>query len=153
MSSHSNFSTQELPSRTRIRFGLVTALIGFAVLVIGTKPGWFGWDNSSAVGFVQIFAMLVGLGILALGGFISLLALWKGAPRTIAADIGMRVVSTGYVIAIFAGMADLFGMGTETGSSVMHFGLLQARGIVIGEAVIALGLLLMIPYRANPPEE
>lgn len=152
MSSPSDFSAQELPSRTRVRFGLVTALIGFSVLVIGAKPGWFGWDNSSAVGFVQIFAMLLGLGVLTLGGFISLLALWKGTSRTIAADIGMRLVSTGYVIAIFAAMADLFGMGTETGTDIMHFGLLQARGIVIGEIVIAIGFLLMIPYRTSRPE-
>ena len=32
---------------------------------------------------------------------------------TIAADIGIRMVATGYVIAVFCGMADVFGFGTQ----------------------------------------
>lgn len=151
MPSTSDFSNQDLPSRTRVRFGVGIALIGFTVLVLGTHPEWFGWGSGSGIGFVQLFGMLLGLGILSLGGFVSFLALWGNAPRTIVADIGMRLVATGVVIAIFAGLADLFGMGTEIGSDVMHFGLLQARGIVIGQAVIGIGFVLMIPFRANPP--
>ena len=143
MPSTSDFTNQDLPSRTRVRFGVVLAL--------GTHPEWFGWGSGSGIGFVQLFGMLLGLGILSLGGFVSFLALWGNAPRTIVADIGMRLVATGVVISIFAGLADLFGMGTEIGSDVMHFGLLQARGIVIGQAVIGIGFVLMIPFRANPP--
>jgi len=152
MTSPIDSTNQDMPSRTRVRFGLVTALIGFALLVLGTKPGWFGWDNSPAVGFVQIFAMLLGLGVLSLGGFVALLGLWGNSPRTIVADIGMRLVATGFVISVFAALADLFGMGTEIGVTLMHFGLLQARGIVVGQFVIAVGFLLMIPFRANPPK-
>ncbi len=134
------------PSRTRIRVGLVTTFIGLFVFTVGAKPGWFGWDRSPVVGFVQISVFLVGLAIICIGGYISLLALWRGEPRTIAADIGLRLVSTGYVIAVFAGMADVFGMGSQPLPQVPYFGPWQATGVLIGQIVIAIGFLLLIPY-------
>jgi hypothetical protein len=145
---------QDPPSRTRVRFGLVVTALGFFVFVVGSKPAWFGWDNSPTVGFIQVAVLLVGLGIICLGGYVSLLALWKGQQqRTIAADIGLRLVATGYVVSVFAGMADVFGMGTQTLPDVPFFGPLQARGIVIGQAIVAIGFLLMIPFRMKPIEE
>lgn len=143
-------NTQPLPvepSRIRIRVGLITTFIGLFVFTVGAKPGWFGWDHSPVVGFVQISVFLVGLAIICIGGYVSLLALWKGEPRSIAADIGLRLVSTGYVIAVFAGMADVFGMGSQPPPQVPYFGPLQAAGVLIGQIVIALGFLLLIPYK------
>jgi hypothetical protein len=146
-------SAQEPPSRTRVRFGLIVTLLGFFILIVGSKPAWFGWDNSPMVGFIQVSILLVGLGILCLGGYLSLLALWKGRQRTISADIGMRLVATGYVVSVFAGMADLFGMGTQVTSSGPYFGPLQSRGIVLGQAIIAIGFLLMMPFKSKNSEE
>jgi hypothetical protein len=105
------------------------------------------------VGFIQVSVLLVGLGIICVGGYLGLLALWKGQERTIAADIGMRLVATGYVVSVFAGMADVFGMGTQTLPDVPFFGPLQARGIVIGQALVAVGFLLMIPFRLKQNEQ
>jgi hypothetical protein len=141
--------SQETPSRARVRFGLIAILLGFFIFIVGSKPAWFGWDNSPVVGFIQIAVLLVGLGVICLGGYIGLLALWKGIPRTIAADIGLRLVATGYVVAVFAGMADVFGMGTQELPDAPFFGPLQERGVMIGQAVIALGFLLMIPFRTK----
>ena len=146
LSSATQFFPVE-PPRTRIRIGLITTFIGLFVFTVGAKPGWFGWDRSPVVGFVQIAVFLVGLAIICLGGYISLLALWKGAPRTIAADIGLRLISTGYVISVFAGMADVFGMGSQPPPQVPYFGPWQATGVLIGQIVIALGFLLLIPYK------
>ena len=146
-------SVQEPPSRARVRFGLVILAFGFFIFVVGAKPAWLGWDNSPTVGFVQVSVLLVGLGIICLGGYVGLLALWKGRERTIAADIGMRLVATGYVVSVFAGMADLFGMGTQVGPEGPFFGPLQSRGIVIGQTIIAIGFLLMIPFRMKPIEK
>lgn len=143
-------NTQPLPiepSRTAVRVGLMTTFIGLFVFTVGAKPGLFGWDRSPVVGFVQIAVFLVGLAIICIGGYVSLLALWKGAPRTIAADIGMRLISTGYVIAVFAGMADVFGMGSQPPPQVPYFGPLQATGVLIGQIIIAIGFLLLIPYQ------
>jgi hypothetical protein len=128
---------------------LATSLLGLLVFMIGAKPAWFGWDRSPVVGFVQISVFLVGLAVICLGGFIGLLGLWKGRPRSIVADIGLRVVSTGYVISVFAGMADIFGMGSQPLPGMPYFGPWQATGVLAGEVVIAIGFLMLIPYR--PP--
>ena len=104
----------EEPSRLRVRVGLITTLFGLFVFLVGTKPGWFHLQRTPTVGFVKISVFLVGLAIICLGGYISLWGLWKGIERSIAADIGLRMVATGYVIAVFSGMADIFGMGSQT---------------------------------------
>jgi len=136
-------------SRARVHTGLIVTLFGFFVFVVGAKPDWLGWDRSPVVGFVQIAVFLVGLAIICLGGYIGLLALWGNDQRSIAADIGLRLVSTGYVISVFAGMADVFGMGTHPLPNVPYFGPVQATGVVIGEILIAVGFLLLIPYKSN----
>ncbi len=135
------------PSRVRLRTSVIMTLLGLLVFLLGAKPGWFSLDRSPTVGFVQISVFLVGLGIICLGGYIGLLALWKGKNRSIPADIGMRLVSTGFVISVFAGMADLFGFGSQPPPQVPYFGPLQASGVLIGLIVIAVGFLLMIPFR------
>ena len=135
------------PSRIRVRFGLVLTLLGLFVFMVGAKPNWFGWDRSPVVGFVQIAVFLVGLAMICLGGYTGLLALWKGKQRTIMADIGLRLVSTGYVIAVFAGMADVFGMGSQFLPDVPYFGPWQASGVLIGQVIIAAGFLMLIPYK------
>jgi hypothetical protein len=136
-------------SCARVRTGLIITLFGFFIFIVGAKPDWLGWDRSPVVGFVQIAVFLVGLAIICLGGYIGLLALWGGGQRSIAADIGLRMVSTGYVISVFAGMADVFGMGTHPLPAVPYFGPIQATGVVLGEIVIAVGFLLLIPYRMS----
>jgi hypothetical protein len=133
-------------SGSRLRTALAVVLIGLFVFVVGAKPNWFGWDRSPVVGFVQITVFLFGLAIICLGGYFGLLALWDGSPRTILADIGMRLVGTGLVIAVFSGMADVFGMGSQPLPEVPYFGPWQATGVLIGQVVIALGFLMMMPY-------
>ena len=47
------------------------------------------------------------------------------------------------------GMADVFGWGSQPLPMVPYFGPWQASGVLIGQAVIAIGLLMMIPYRLH----
>ena len=131
-----------------MRVSAVTTLLGLFVFAVGAKPDWFGWDRSPVVGFVQIAVFLVGLGIICLGGYLGLLALWKGQLRTIVADSGLRLVSTGYVISVFSGLADISGMGSQPLPGIPYFGPWQATGVLIGESVIAIGFLMLVPYRA-----
>ena len=133
--------------RRRSRVGLVMTLIGFLVFLIGARPGLFGIDRSPVIGFVQIAVFLVGLAIMCIGGYVSLTSLWREQPTSIAADIGLRLVATGYVIAVFAGMADIFGFGSHPLPQLTFFGRWQARGVEIGMAVIGLGFLMLLPYR------
>jgi hypothetical protein len=136
------------PSRLRVRVGLIVTLFGLFVFLIGTNPGWFHLQRSPTVGFVKISVFLVGLAIICLGGYASLWGLWKGMERSIAADIGLRMIGTGYVIAVFSGLADVFGMGSQTSPLIPFFGPIQALGVLLGEIVIAIGFLLLIPYRS-----
>jgi ABC-type transport system involved in cytochrome c biogenesis permease subunit len=131
----------------RIYVGLVISFIGLFIFAIGAKPAWFGWDRSPVVGFVQIAVFLFGLALICLGGTLSLHALWWGNERTIMSDIGSRLVGTGYVVTVFAGLADIFGMGSQTFPNVPYFGPWQASGVLIGQGIIAIGFLLLIPYR------
>jgi nitrogen fixation-related uncharacterized protein len=131
----------------RIRVSIAMTLIGLFVFIVGAKPDLFGWDRSPVVGFVQIVVFLIGLAIICLGGYIGLLTLWWGHERTITSDIGSRLVGTGYVVSVFAGMADIFGMGSHTFPLTPYFGPWQATGVLIGQGVIALGFMMMIPFR------
>lgn len=133
-------------SMRRVRLGLISTLLGFLVFILGTRPSIFGVDRSPVIGFVQIAVFLIGLGMICFGGCLCIMALWKDRYPTIAADIGLRLVATGYVIAWFSGMADVFGFGSHLLPNVPYFGSWQAAGVQIGELFIAVGFLLMIPY-------
>lgn len=135
-------------SHLRIRISLVLILFGSFVFTVGAKPEWFGWDRSPVVGFIQIAVFLIGLAMICIGGHVGLVALWGKDARSIVADIGMRLVGTGYVIAVFTGMADVFGMGSHLLPMPPHFGPWQSGGVLIGQVVIAVGFLLMIPYHS-----
>lgn len=136
--------------RLRVRAGLFVLILGLIIFVLGAAPGLYGLDRSPVTGFVQLAVAMVGLALICLGGYLTLNALWNGMERTIAADIGLRLVSTGYVIAVSSGMADVLGFGSHPAPKIPYFGPWQAMGVMVGEAVIALGFLLMIPP-AHPP--
>jgi uncharacterized membrane protein (DUF485 family) len=140
-------SEADLPSipRNPVQTGLITTLIGLLIFTMGAKPEWFGLDRSPVVGFVQIAVFLIGLAVICMGGYVGLIALWGDDERSIAADIGLRLVATGYVMAVFTGMADVFGMGTQPLPGVPFFGPLQALGMEIGQGMILLGFILTIP--------
>ncbi len=130
----------------RKRLGILLVILGSISFILGAAPEYFGLDLSPVVGFVQISVFTFGLGLIALGGYFTLDALWNGSPKTISAEIGARILGTGYVIALASGMADIFGLGTRPLPSTPFFGFWQARGVLIGEIVMMLGLLLMLPF-------
>jgi hypothetical protein len=133
-------------SKIRIRIGLIMSIIGYLFFLLGARPSLFNLDRSRVIGFVQISVFLVGLGLITLGSYLTLNALWPDGKKTIAADIGSRLISTGYVICVFTAMADIFGLGSHRLPNVF-FGPLQARGMAIGMATIAIGFLLLIRYK------
>ncbi len=140
----------QMPTRSSVRFGLALAVVGYLMFLLGARPSIFGLDRSRVIGFVQISVFLVGLAIIIIGSYLALNSYWRDAKKTIAADIGSRLISTGYVICVFTSMADIFGMGSHRLPDVF-FGPLQARGMSIGMITIAIGFLLMIRYKH--PEE
>lgn len=139
--------------RFRVRLGLVVTILGFLIFVLGAAPQVYGLDRSPVIGFVQISVFLFGLAVICIGGYISMNALWQGEEKSILADIGLRLVATGYVVAVATGLADIFGLGTQPLPDVPLFGPWQEVGVLVAEVVIAIGLILMIPYRRGPRDE
>lgn len=136
----------ETSQTLRRRLGIYLALFGTFSFFLGAAPGWFNLDRSPVVGFVQIGVFTFGLGLIALGGFFILDSLWNGKQKSISADIGARLLGTGYVISLASGMADVFGLGTRPLPATPFFGYWQALGVLIGELMMALGLAMMLPF-------
>lgn len=141
----------KLNGKFRTRFGLVVALLGFIIFLVGAEPNIFGLDRSPVIGFVQIAVFLVGLGLISLGGYVGLSALWNGGQKPIIADIGQRLVATGYMISVGSGMADLFGFGSQQYPLTPRFGGWQAIGVMVGQLVIAVGFIMLIPFKKKEP--
>jgi hypothetical protein len=138
----------------RKRIGVGLAVVGFILFLFGAEPGFLGLDRSPGTGYLQILIFLLGLALLCIGGYYGLSALWNGFQKTIVADIGLRLVATGYLIAVASGLADLFGFTRLRAPSEVVFGFWQRAGVIIGQGVIALGFLLLIPFRhPRQPEE
>ena len=131
--------------RFRVRFGLGFTLIGLVIFLLGADPAIFNLDRSPVFGFVQISVFLIGLAFICLGGYISLASLWNHRQKTISAELGQRLVSTGYVIAVVSGMADVFGLGSHPFPQVPYFGPWQAIGVISGVVMIGLGFILFLP--------
>jgi hypothetical protein len=138
--------------KLRIRVGLVVVIVGLLLFLLGADPTMFRLDRSPKIGMIQIFVFLCGLALICMGGYFSLAMLWNGYQKTIAADIGLRLVSTGFVIAVASGMADAFGFGSQPRPQIPSFGDWQVAGVIIGEVVIALGFLLLIPFWKWKPD-
>jgi hypothetical protein len=128
--------------------GVILTLLGFFVYVLGAAPEFFGLDRSPVVGFVQITVFLAGLGLICIGGYICLTTLWRGHQRSISADIGLRLVMTGYVISVASGMADVFGLGNQPWPQIPSFGFWQSTGVLIGQGIIVIGFIMMIPPKS-----
>lgn len=137
----------------KTRVGLILTGVGFFIFTLGAAPEFYGLDRSPVIGFVQIAVFLTGLGIICVGGYLSLASLWEGQQRSLAADIGLRLVATGFVFAVVSGMADVFGMGNQPWPQVPSFGFWQSTGVLIGQVIIAIGFMLMIPPRSDDQEK
>ncbi len=139
--------------KLRINIGIGLTIAGFLVFVLGADPGIVNLDRSPVVGFVQTATFSAGLAILCLGGFIGLKSCQRaGHSQSLAQDIGLRLVATGYLIALVSGMADVFGFGTQAYPALPFFGPWQAAGVIVGEIIIAVGFLLYLPFPSSRPK-
>ncbi len=131
--------------RSRLNSGVILMIFGLFLSILGIDPAIFGMDRSSVTGFVQITVFLIGLAVVCIGGYVALNVLWNGRQKTILADIGIRLVATGYVISVAAGLADVFGFGSHPFPNIPSFGGIQVIGVMLGQATIAIGFLMFIP--------
>jgi hypothetical protein len=139
--------------RFRIRLGLILLILGMVVFALGADPAIFGLDRSSVTGFIQITVFLIGLALICIGGYIAINTLWNGEQKSILADIGIRIVATGYVIAVSSALADIFGLGSHPFPNIPSFGGVQILGVVLGQVSIILGFILFSPSYRRPKLE
>jgi hypothetical protein len=131
---------------------MTMVLIGFFIFVIGVDPDLIGMNRSPIVGFVQIGTWLTGLAILLVAAYASVRVVRNGRPNTLRADIGVRLIATGYVVAAAASLADFIGIGSHSMPTV-YFGEVQVFGLAVGVLTSLLGILLYWPRKSAGPKK
>jgi hypothetical protein len=134
------------PNHIRWARGWMTlVLVGLMIFAIGVEPDIIGMDRSPVVGFVQVGVWLTGLTVMLLAAYALVRVVRNGRPNSLRADIGVRLVATGYVISAAASLADYIGVGAQRLPNVA-FGPLQVIGLVGGIVISVLGLILYWPW-------
>ena len=97
----------------RVNIGLGLTIAGFLIFILGADPGLFGLDrNHISVSSKQQLFLSVWHCSAWVDSSASRLAK-KRTDQSLAQDIGIRLVATGYLISLISGMADVFGFGTQ----------------------------------------
>ena len=128
-------------------FGVLYALLmllGFFVYLFNEATRSHAQIRSAIAGHLEILVILVGLALVGITGVYLLSRLWDDSPKSFAYDIGIRLVAIGYLVVFTSGLADYLGIGAH--HQLPYFGPLQTAGVFLGEAVIAIGFLLMVPW-------
>ncbi len=140
----------------------VSGIVLCALSLIDLTPGF---------GMVQMLQLLLGLTALTLAGFVHMYGRRPAnVPRSLQADVGVRLAATGLVLAYVSGFSDLIGIGTHILPQFQrpYVGPWQMTGIVVGVLSITLGMLLyhssrgargnsalefLIPDNGEPPAD
>lgn len=145
-------------SKRRVRqvqdiVAVLLLIIGLALGGLALSAEFIGLDFTPGFGMVQMFQLLVALTSLTVAGFI---ILWRqrpsDAPRSLQADIGIRLAATGLVFAIVSGLSDLIGIGTHVLANEFerpHVGPLQLGGFLLGVISIVAGMFLFHTSRGT----
>lgn len=139
-----------------VRIERITSVILFVLgllscgLALGAEV--LGLDLTPGFGMVQMLQMLVGLTLLTIAGFLRIHSMRAAnAPRSLQADIGIRLGATGLVFAYTLGWADLIGIGTHVGPDFERpfVGPLQLGGLILGVGMITVGIVLYYTSRGT----
>ena len=137
------------PAQVRwARRWMTIVLIGLLIFLIGIQPDLIGMNRSQAVGFVQIGVWLVGLGILLSAAYSTVRVIRNAKPNSLRADIGVRLIATGFVVTGVASLADFISVGAHRMPLVI-FGPVQVTGLILGVFLCIVGLVLYWPRRAK----
>jgi hypothetical protein len=144
--------TVEIAKQILYWFNLILFLLGSVMLLVALTAVPLGYDITPGFGMVQMFVLLIGLTLLTLAGYLHIYTLRdRRTPRSLQADIGIRLGATGIVFAYVAGVSDLIGIGTHVDPSFERpfVGPLQLSGIALGILLITIGLLLYYTSRGS----
>jgi hypothetical protein len=144
--------TRERITQGRSALNLVLFLIGTLLSVVSLGAEILGLDLTPGFGMVQMFQLLLGITFLTVAGFLHIGGLRSSeTPRSLQADVGIRLALTGLVFSYVAGLSDLVGIGTHVEPRFVrpYVGPLQLAGIAIGILLITLGMLLYYTSRGT----
>ena len=131
---------------------LLLFLVGNVLIVVSLAAEILGLNLTPGFGMVQMLQLLLGLTLLTLSGFLHMYSLREAnTPRSLQADIGIRLALTGLVFAYVSGLADLLGIGThvEPNFERPFVGPLQLGGIALGIVSITVGMILYHTSRGS----
>jgi len=137
---------------TWARRWMTLVILGLLVFLVGINPDLIGMNRSRVIGFIQMGVWLSGLGLLLLGAFLTVRVVRNGRPMSLRAEVGTRLIATGYVISSAASLADFLAIGSHRLPWV-YLGPLQVAGLAGGVVVSLLGVLLYWPRTPRPPAE
>jgi hypothetical protein len=131
---------------------IILFLLGLILIFLSLGAEVLGLDYTPGFGLVQMFQLLLGLTFLTMAGFLSVHRLRRpDTPRSLQADIGIRLGGTGLVFAFVCGISDIIGIGTHVNPefSRPYVGPLQLGGLILGVLIITVGLLLYYTSRGS----
>jgi len=139
-------------ARVRRAVIAVLSLLGVALVVTAAAVELFGLDLTPGFGVLQTLAFLAGVTALTIAIY-----LWMNAsrppdtPRSLQADIGLRLSLTALVFCYVAGFADLIRIGTHVQPEFERpfIGPLQLGGLVFGLVVLVSGMALFYTSRGK----
>ncbi|MBM3121276.1 MAG: hypothetical protein FJZ97_03710 [Chloroflexi bacterium] len=137
---------------TWARRWMTLVILGLLVFVVGINPDLIGMNRSRVIGFIQMGVWLSGLGVLLLGAALTVRVVRNGRPMSLRAEVGTRLIATGYVISAAASLADFLAIGSHRLPWV-YLGPLQVAGLAGGVVISLLGVLLYWPRTPKPPSE
>ena len=163
MSDSDNGNGNGVVARIRRIVMLVLFGLGIVFVTLSLSAESIGLNFTHGFGVIQIFQLLVGITLITLSGFLYLhTQRLPNAPRSLQADIGLRLSATGLVFSYVAGFADLLQIGThlqpctpnEIAASIdcgPFIGPWQFAGIMLGVILVVSGLVLYGTSRGTRP--
>jgi hypothetical protein len=138
----------------RVRRWVIAILSVLGVLAIlgAIVVEFFGLDLTPGFGVLQTLSFLLGVTALTIAAYLAMSAgRPPDAPRSLQADVGIRLSLTGLVFCYVSGFADLINIGThvEPQFERPYIGSLQLGGLVVGLLILLSGIVLYYTSRGK----
>ena len=136
---------RDIITRFESNLSIILLILGVIISFFSLGAEIIGLDLTPGFGMVQMFQLLIGLTLLTFAGFLKVHSMRRpNAPRSLQADVGIRLGATGLVFGYVCGLSDLIGIGTHIIPEFVrpYVGPLQLGGLIVGVIMITVGLLL-----------
>jgi hypothetical protein len=132
---------------TQVRRAILWLLsaLGTLLLVISLAADSLGLNLTPGFGVIQMVPLLLGITCFTVDAFVYIHGRRpRNSPRSLQADVGIRLAATGLIFLYVSGLSDLIGIGTHSQPNFERpfVGPLQLGGMGIGLFSILVGLYL-----------